>query len=118
MLFIFLQEPLRLYGEGDYALANVKQMDGTEGFLSLADEVKKCQNQESILECEANAYLDRGRTKCDCVPYHLMSFSTKVVAASLKTVSDRSVKEAGYFDVITQTPNQNKLGNIACIMLG
>ena len=113
MLFIFLQEPLRLYGDGDYVLANVKQMDGTEGFLSLADEVKKCQNKESILECEANAYLDRGRTKCDCVPYHLMSFSTKVVAASLPSVSERSVKVTGYFNVITQTRNQSKLGNIA-----
>ena len=88
-------------------------MDGTEGFLSLADEVKKCQNQESILECEANAYLDRGRTKCDCVPYHLMSFSTKVVAASLPSVSERSVKVTGYFNVITQTLNPSKLGNIA-----
>ena len=72
------QDPLRLYGEGDYALANVKEMDGTEGFLSLADEVKKCQNKESVLECEANAYLASGRTKCDCVPHHLMSFSMTV----------------------------------------
>ena len=86
---------MRLYGDGDYVLGNVKQMDGTEGFLSLADEVKKCQNQESILECEANAYLDRGRMKCDCVPYHLMSFSTKVVIALLTTVSELSVKEIG-----------------------
>ena len=69
---------MRLYGEGNYALANVKQMDGTEGFLSLDDKVKKCQSKESVLECEANAYLDSGRKKCGCVPYHLMSFSTTV----------------------------------------
>ena len=72
------QDPLRLYGEGDYALANVKEMDGTEGFLSLADEVKKCQNKESVLECEANAYLDSGKKKCGCVPHHLRSFSMTV----------------------------------------
>ena len=69
---------MRLYGEGDYALANVKEMDGTEGFLSLADEVKKCQNKESVLECEANAYLDSGKKKCGCVPHHLRSFFTTV----------------------------------------
>ena len=53
-------------------------MDGTAGFLSLDDKVKKCQSTESVLECEANAYLDSGRKKCGCVPHHLMSFSTTV----------------------------------------
>ena len=69
---------MRLFGEGDYSLANVKQMDGTEGFLGLADEVKKCQNRESVLECKANAYLASGKKKCNCVPHHLMRFATTV----------------------------------------
>ena len=77
---------MQLYGEGDYALANMKHMDGTEGFLSLDDEVKKCQNEESVLECKAKTYIDSGREKCGCVPYQLMSFSSKVVIAVLTTV--------------------------------
>ena len=76
--YILFQEPLQLYGEGDYSLANVKQMYGTEGFLSLADEVKKCQNEKTVLECKAKAYLDRGKKNCECVPHHLRSFSPKV----------------------------------------
>ena len=69
---------MRLYGEGDYALANVKQIEVTKGFLSLPDEVKKCQSTENVLECESNAYLDSGKKKCGCVPHHLRSFFTTV----------------------------------------
>ena len=80
----YFPEPLQLYGEGDYALANVKQMNGTEGFLGLADEVKKCQNKESVLECKANAYLANGKERCKCVPHHLMRFSITVSQFILK----------------------------------
>ena len=40
--------PLRLYGKGDYALTDVKEMEGTGGFLDLADIVKNCQNNQTI----------------------------------------------------------------------
>ena len=74
----YLKEPLRLYGEGDFALTDVKEMNGTQGFLDLDVGVKKCQNHESVLECKAKTYLDVGREKCKCVPHHLRSFSTTV----------------------------------------
>ena len=72
-------------------------MDGTEGFLSLSDRVKKCQNEESVLQCEANSYLDSGRKTCDCVPYHLMSFSTKVSHC----IIDNSFRAASKSDFVT-----------------
>ena len=42
---------MRLFGEGDFALTDVKEMDGTPGFLVLDVGVKKCQNMETVLEC-------------------------------------------------------------------
>ena len=69
---------MRLYGEGDFSLTDVKEMDGTPGFLELDVDVKKCQNYEPVLECKAKAYLDAGKEKCKCVPHHLRSFSTPV----------------------------------------
>ena len=53
-------------------------MDGSEEFLSLADEVKGCQNKQTLVECKAEDYLKKGRKECNCVPFHLMSFSRVV----------------------------------------
>ena len=53
-------------------------MDGTDGFLSFDVEVRKCQNEESFLDCEKNEYFEIGRKKCDCVPHHLRIFSKPV----------------------------------------
>ena len=75
---ILLQEPLIFYGEGDYSLTDVKEMDGTEAFLNLADKDKGCQNEETLVDCKAKEYLKIGRNSCKCVPFHLRSFSARV----------------------------------------
>ena len=74
----YFLEPLRLYGKGDYAFTDVKEMAGSEDFDDLPVEIRKCQNRETVLECEAKKYLDLGRKKCGCIPHHLKSFSTAV----------------------------------------
>ena len=74
----YFEEPLRLYGKGDYALTDVKEMTGTEDFFNLDVEVRKCQNRESLLECQAKKYKEIGKKECQCVPYQLRSFFIKV----------------------------------------
>ena len=78
LIIQYLKEPLRLYGKGDFALTDVKEMDGTQGFLDLDVGIRKCQNYETVLECKAKIYLHVGRKKCSCVPHHLRTFSTAV----------------------------------------
>ena len=53
-------------------------MDGTDGFLSFDAKVRKCQNEESFLDCEKNDYFEIGRKKCKCIPHHLRIFSKPV----------------------------------------
>ena len=77
-MLVHFTEPLPLYGKGDYALTDVKQMDVTDGFLSFDIKVRKCQNEESFLDCEKNDYFEIGRKKCNCVPHHLRIFSKPV----------------------------------------
>ena len=74
----YFQEPLRLYGSGDYAFTNLKEMEGTEEFLELDEDVKKCQARESVVDCSAREYLESGRKHCGCVPYHLRNYSRTV----------------------------------------
>ena len=59
-------------------LTDVKEMDGTDGFLSFDAKVRKCQNEESFLDCEKKDYFEIGRKKCKCIPHHLRIFSKPV----------------------------------------
>ena len=70
-------------------------MDGTEEFLDLALEAKNCQNEESVLECRSKKYLDTGKNRCGCIPYHLRT--------SLRTVRNCQIP------VLELLANQHKL---------
>ena len=73
-----MPEPLRLYGGGEYEFTNVKEINVTKEFLELDDAVKKCQNNESVVDCAATEYLESGRKECHCVPFHLRNYSRTV----------------------------------------
>ena len=74
----YLPEPLRLYGGGDYELTNVKEMNVTKEFLELDEDVKRCQDKESVVDCAATEYLESGIKECGCVPFHLRNYSRTV----------------------------------------
>ena len=70
----YSKEPSQVDGKGDYALTDVYEMSGTKEFLGLPKEVRKCQNEESVLECKnarMQEYLDTGKNTCGCIPHHL-----------------------------------------------
>ena len=69
---------MKLYGEGNYALSAIKEVDVTDAFLSLDEEDKLCQNVETFLECQANAFIKLGLEKCNCTPYEIRNFSKTV----------------------------------------
>jgi hypothetical protein len=47
-----------LEGEGNYALTSVKEIDGTEAFLALDDDIKLCQNKELLADCSSREFDD------------------------------------------------------------
>ena len=51
-----------MYGEGNYALAAVKEVSVTQSFLGLKEEDKKCQNLESLEDCSTRSYLQTIRS--------------------------------------------------------
>ena len=83
-----LVEPYRVYGEGDYALSNVREIAGTYEYFQLAEERRLC-NKTQYEDCAAAEYMERGLSKCNCTPYHLRGYrkfdwgtiKTKVVQA-------------------------------------
>ena len=76
--FILLIEPLEVRGEGNYGLAVVKEIDGTEAFLGLDTNTRKCQNEESLGDCLAKDFLKSGMELCNCTPYMIRNYSKEV----------------------------------------
>ena len=68
--YLFL-EPYRLYGEGNYALTSVKEIDGTEDFFVFAETNQLCQNKESYQDCLMTDYMRQGLELCNCTPEKL-----------------------------------------------
>ena len=73
-----IKEPLLLFGEGNYALTAIKEIDMTEAFMNLDEETRNCQNVETYQECQAKEYIKMGLEKCNCTPYVMRDFSMKV----------------------------------------
>ena len=87
---MYFQEPLRLYGEGDYGLTVVKEMNGTVEFKNLDVETRDCELMESFLDCQARHYLLDGLAQCKCVPYALKNYSNPVHNSTMQGQVDSS----------------------------
>ena len=75
--------PLRLLGEGSYALSSVKEISVTDDFLRLPDNSRKCQNIESFEQCVTKHNLASISEACKCIPYGLKNFSNAEVSNCL-----------------------------------
>ena len=67
-----------LYGEGNFVLTDVKEIDGTDNFLELDEDDKQCQGRETFQECQAREYIKTGLEKCKCTPYKMRNYSKTV----------------------------------------
>jgi hypothetical protein len=67
-----------LEGEGNYALTSVKEIDGTEAFLALDNDIKVCQNEETLADCSTKKLIKTSLDLCKCVPYKLRNCSKQV----------------------------------------
>ena len=71
--------PLKLSAEGNYGLTNIKEIEVTDKFLILDDDVKNCQNKETYEDCITNKFLESLKSECNCVPFNLRNFSSDQV---------------------------------------
>lgn len=74
---VLISAPIKLYGEGNYALTDVKEIKVTDDFLDLDIETRKCQHKEAFEDCTTRQHLYEVQMKCHCVPYNIKDFSNK-----------------------------------------
>ena len=63
---------------GVYTMRNLKQMSGTDNFLAMADDVKKCQIEREE-DCRGRLYLQEVQKTCGCLPWSLSPHVTEQV---------------------------------------
>ena len=68
-----------MYGEGTYAISEVKEMRVTDEYLGLDENIRKCQNMETFEDCTTRNYIDATVKNCKCVPYSLKGILTNMV---------------------------------------
>ena len=59
---------MTLSGEGEYNLNNIKEIDFTNSFIGLPEDVRKCQKDEHVDDCKRKEYLEEMRLNCGCLP--------------------------------------------------
>ena len=64
-------EPVRLIGEGEYNLNDLKETATTHSFDGLDEMDKHCQNEESINDCSTRHYTDELLRECGCLPFQI-----------------------------------------------
>ena len=79
MTFTIL-DPYRGYGAGDYALTDVKKIEGTEDYMELANTSQPplCQYETRFHDCVMSEYLETGLQLCNCTPFYLRIHTKKV----------------------------------------
>ena len=62
-------DDVKLTGEGEYNLNILKEIEVTESFNELDEDVRECQNKETYDECTTRHYIEEARQKCGCLPF-------------------------------------------------
>ena len=77
-------EPLKLKIGNEYNLNNVKEIKISDEFLSLDKAIIKCQNKESLQDCQTREYIDAAIEKCYCIPFAIVdSLKNKVFSRKM-----------------------------------
>ena len=62
---------MRLFGEGEYNLNNLKAIKAKQSFLSLDQDLRECQVDESFLNCTTRHTTDSLLKSCGCLPFNI-----------------------------------------------
>ena len=80
---------MKLRGEGEYNLNALTEIEVTDSYLGLDQDLRKCQNEEPFYNCTTRKHMVTIMEECGCLPIH-MKLSNKV--AVLMKIMNNIVK--------------------------
>ena len=67
--------PVMMYGGGNFALKNLKEIKVTSSFLREAEDIRKCQGRQTLVECSEEFLMKNIIATCKCVPLNIKDFN-------------------------------------------
>ena len=67
---------MTLIGEGEYNLNILKEIEVTDSFYELDNEVRKCQSYKGNNTydfCKTRYFMEQMRLKCGCLPFAIIN---------------------------------------------
>ena len=68
---LIFAEPVNFVAQGEYNLNALKEVKATESFLGLDQEVRGCQNEESLHKCSTRKHIKNLIEQCGCLPFNM-----------------------------------------------
>ena len=65
---------MKLFGEGNYAITDIQEVNVSEQFLGLDTATRGCTRNSELEGCETKTYLEKAKDKCGCIPNNVMRF--------------------------------------------
>ena len=83
------KDSLKLKIGKKYNLNSVKQINVSEDFLNLGEDIRDCQNDLSYEDCQTKEYIDDLVRKCKCLPFNMRRSNNNVMITSYTVIYDR-----------------------------
>ena len=90
----------------EYNLNALTEIQVTDSYLGLDQDLRKCQNEEPFYNCTTRTYIDTIFEECGCFPFH-MKVSKKV--AVLLTIINNIIKQIKQFRISAPLSRWNVL---------
>ena len=87
-MFKCYPEPVKLIGEGEYNLNDLKEIKVTESYLGLHDDIRVCSTEGSIHNCTTRHYIDTLLSQCGCLPFNLVPAEKVNIKVNNKAFED------------------------------
>ena len=84
-------ESVVLVGEGEYNLNVVKEIEVTDSYMGLDQDVRGCQNKETYNDCTTKVYIDTVIDTCGCLPFNIMISNQARVICRFVSFSKSSI---------------------------
>ena len=78
---LLILDPININLEHSYNLNAIKVVEVTDDFISLDENIIKCQNDETKDDCITRKYIEEIQRQCECLPLQLRQ--TNKVKSSL-----------------------------------
>ena len=66
--------PLKLFGEGNYAITDIKEVKVTEEFLGPDGVTRGCHRNSELDHCGIKTFLEKAKLHCGCITNSLRRF--------------------------------------------